>query len=216
MSVRVTIIDDNKHLLDSLAMLIDGSPGFQIAGTYTDCSDLENSILQSQPDVILLDIQMPGMSGIEAVRIIKQKFPTINVLMQTAFENDENVFEAICSGANGYILKNTAPAKILEYIIDVYQGGSPMSPRIARKVLGFLHKPLDENKGKIVEEYNLSFREKEVLTLLVKGMSYKMIADHCNIAYTTVRTHMKNIYEKLHVVSMTEAVAKAINQKLID
>jgi len=217
MAVRVTIFDDNQRLLDSLAMLIDGSAGFQIAGTFTDCSDLENKIEKSQPDVILMDIEMPGINGIEAVKIVKKKFPGINVLMQTAFENDENVFEAICAGAQGYILKNTPPAKILEFIIDVYQGGSPMSPSVARKVLGFLHKPqTEEKKEQPNSEYNLSAREKEVLTFLVKGMSYKMIADQCNIAYTTVRTHMKNIYEKLHVVSMTEAVAKAINQKLVD
>ncbi len=217
MSVRVTIFDDNQRLLDSLAVLIDGSPGFQIAGVFTDCTDLETKVNKSQPDVILMDIEMPGINGIEAVKIVKKKFPGINVLMQTAFENDENVFEAICAGAQGYILKNTPPAKILEFIVDVYQGGSPMSPGVARKVLGFLHKPQsEEKKDAHHSEYNLSAREKEVLTFLVKGMSYKMIADQCNIAYTTVRTHMKNIYEKLHVVSMTEAVAKAINQKLVD
>lgn len=217
MPVRVTIFDDNKRLLDSLAILIDGSPGFQIAGTFEDCQELESKIEKSQPDVILMDIQMPGINGIEAVKIVKKKFPRINVLMQTAFENDENVFEAICAGAHGYMLKNTAPVKILDFIMDVYQGGSPMSPSVARKVLGFLHKPtVSESREDEPNNYNLSAREKEVLTYLVKGMSYKMIADQCNIAYTTVRTHMKNIYEKLHVASMTEAVAKAINQKIVE
>lgn len=216
MAIRVTIFDDNKKLLESLDVLIDGSPGFQIAGTYLDCSNLQSKIEKSQPDVILMDIEMPGINGIEAVKLVKQHFPKINVLMQTAFENDENVFEAICAGASGYILKNTAPAKILEYIVEVYQGGSPMSPSVARKVLGFLHKPNVAVVNTVKEEeYNLTSREKEVLSCLVNGLSYKMIADHCGITYETVRSHMKNIYEKLHVASMTEAVAKAINKKIV-
>ncbi len=216
MAIRVSIFDDNKRLLDSLNVLIDGSPGFQIAGTFINCSDLESKIEKSQPDVILMDIEMPGINGIEAVKIVKHHFPHINVLMQTAFENDENVFEAICAGASGYILKNTPPSRILECIVEVYQGGSPMSPSVARKVLGFLQKPKpEEAKISSYENYNLSIREKEVLSCLVKGMSYKMIADNCSITYETVRSHMKNIYEKLHVASMTEAVAKAINQKIV-
>jgi len=216
MAVRVSIFDDNKRLLDSLYVLIDGSPGFQIAGTFLDCNDLIANIEKSQPDVILMDIEMPGINGIEAVKIVKQNFPRINVLMQTAFENDENVFEAICAGASGYILKNMPPAKILECIIEVYQGGSPMSPSVARKVLGLLQKSKIEEKKDIVNEnYNLSVREKEVLTCLVNGLSYKMIADKCGITYETVRSHMKNIYEKLHVASMTEAVAKAISHKIV-
>ena len=216
MAIRVTIFDDNKRLLDSLSVLIDGTPGYQIAGLFMDCTDIESKIEKSQPDVILMDIEMPGISGIEAVRVVKNKYPQINVLMQTAFENDENVFEAICAGASGYILKNTAPAKILEYIVEVYQGGSPMSPSVARKVLGFLYRPkIEKQVEKNEEEANLTSREKEVLSCLVNGLSYKMIADHCGITYETVRSHMKKIYEKLHVASMTEAVAKAINQKIV-
>lgn len=217
MAIRVTIFDDNQRLLDSLTVLIDGSPGLQISGTFTDCLNLNTKIQSSKPDVILMDIEMPGINGIEAVKLVKKDFPRINVLMQTAFENDENVFEAICAGASGYILKNTPPAKILEYIVEVYQGGSPMSPIVARKVLGFLHKPVKEQVVSInSNDYNLTSREKDVLSCLVKGMSYKMIADHCGITYETVRTHMKNIYDKLHVASMTEAVVKAINQRLVD
>ncbi|HOZ82837.1 MAG TPA: response regulator transcription factor [Bacteroidia bacterium] len=216
MAVRVTIFDDNKRLLDSLSVLIDGSPGFQMAGIFENCNNLISDIERTQPDVILMDIEMPGINGIEAVKMVKHRFPKMNVMMQTAFENDENVFAAICAGASGYILKNTPPSKILECIIEVYQGGSPMSPSVARKVLGFLQQPKpDEKKETTVENYNLSAREKEILACLVKGMSYKMIAEQCNITYETVRSHMKNIYEKLHVASMTEAVAKAINQKLV-
>ncbi len=218
MAIRVTIFDDNKRLLDSLSVLIDGSPGFQIANTYLDCADIEKRIIISQPDVILMDIEMPGINGIEAVKIVKQHFPKINVMMQTAFENDENVFAAICAGASGYILKNMAPSRILECIVEVYQGGSPMSPSVARKVLGFLQQPkpaIAELHKQDTNDFNLTLREKEILACLVKGMSYKMIAENCNISYETVRSHMKNIYDKLHVASMTEAVAKAINHKLV-
>jgi DNA-binding NarL/FixJ family response regulator len=216
MAIRVTIFDDNKKLLDSLSVLLDGSPGFQVAGIFTDCTNLESKIEKSQPDVVLMDIEMPDINGIEGVKILRQKFPRINVMMQTAFENDENVFEAICAGASGYILKNTPPARILDCIVEVYQGGSPMSPSVARKVLGFLQQPKPEDKKtENTNEYNLSVREKEVLSYLVKGMSYKMIAEHCSISYETVRSHMKNIYDKLNVASMTEAVAKAINQKIV-
>jgi len=148
------------------------------------------------------------------VKTIKKEYAKLNVLMQTSFEDDDTVFKAICAGASGYILKNTLPERILESIVEVYQGGAPMSPSIARKVLGFLQQP-PVALPREVPDYKLSNREKEVLSCLVSGMSYKMIADHCHISYETVRSHMKNIYEKLHVVSMTEAVAKAINQGLV-
>ena len=216
MAIRVTVFDDNVKLLDSLSVLIEGSAGFELAGAFSSCTNISQKVFSSQPDVILMDIEMPEVNGIEAVAIVKKEFPRINVMMQTAFENDENVFAAICAGASGYILKDTPPSRILDFIVDVYQGGSPMSPSVARKVLGLLQqantlKNEDENR----EDYGLSPREKEVLSCLVKGLSYKMIADSCNISYETVRSHMKKIYEKLHVVSMTEAVAKAINQKLV-
>lgn len=216
MAIRVTIFDDNIRLLDSLSVLIDGSPGFELAGAFSSALNIQEKVTQSQPDVILMDIEMPDKNGIEAVFEVKRHFPRINVMMQTAFENDENVFAAICAGASGYILKDTPPARILEHIVDVYQGGSPMSPSVARKVLNLLQntqasKSSDEN----LDNYGLTPREKEVLSCLVKGLSYKMIADTCHISYETVRSHMKKIYEKLHVASMTEAVALALNKKLV-
>jgi DNA-binding NarL/FixJ family response regulator len=215
MSIRVVVFDDNALFLDSMSLLIDDAPGFTLAGAYTDCNDIDQKMGESQPDVVMMDIEMPGVNGIEGVRQIKKNFTKINVLMQTSFEDDDKVFNAICAGASGYILKNTMPARILESIVEVYQGGSPMSPSVARKVLGFLQQPQADSAKTDVPDYNLSNREKEVLSCLVKGMSYKMIADSCHISYETVRSHMKNIYEKLHVASMTEAVAKAINQRLV-
>ncbi|MBL7922917.1 MAG: response regulator transcription factor [Bacteroidia bacterium] len=214
MSIRVAVFDDNALFLDSMSLLIEDAPGFTLAGAFTGCDQLDTKIGDSQPDVVMMDIEMPGVNGIEGVRQIKKLFPRLNVLMQTSFEDDDKVFNAICAGASGYILKNTLPARILESIVEVYQGGSPMSPSVARKVLGFLQQPVPA-ASKVVNDYKLSNREKEVLSCLVKGMSYKMIADTCHISYETVRSHMKNIYEKLHVASMTEAVAKAINQGLV-
>ena len=214
MAIRVAIFDDNNLFLDSISQLIENAPGFTLVGAFMDCVDIKEKIDSCQPDVVMMDIEMPKVNGIEGVKIIKKEYAKLNVLMQTSFEDDDKVFNAICAGASGYILKNTLPERILESIVEVYQGGSPMSPSVARKVLGFLQQP-PAAVAKVVPDYKLSNREKEVLSCLVGGMSYKMIADHCHISYETVRSHMKNIYEKLHVVSMTEAVAKAINQGLV-
>ena len=214
MAVRVTLFDDNKKVLDSLSVLVDGSSGFILAGAYADCQNLEHKIKTSKPDVILMDIQMPGIDGISAVKELKKFAPGINVLMQTAFEDEDKIFDAICAGASGYILKNTTPSRIMECVMEVYQGGSPMSPSVARKVLKLLQSGNMNTNAVEENNYNLTVREKQILGCLVNGMSYKMIGDNCNITYETVRSHMKNIYEKLHVASMTEAVAKAINQRL--
>jgi DNA-binding NarL/FixJ family response regulator len=216
MSIRVTVFDDSDLFRDSIGSLIENAPGFELAGSYADGTNLENKLNESQPDVVMMDIQMPHINGIELVKQIKKNRPSLNVLMQTSYEEDDKIFNAICAGASGYILKNTSPNRILECIVEVYQGGSPMSPSVARKVLGFLQAPgLPKKEEEEVPNYGLSAREKDVLSCLVKGMSYKMIADSCHISYETVRSHMKNIYEKLHVASMTEAVAKAINQRLV-
>ena len=210
--IRVTIFDDNPRVRDAIRMLLEGTDGFICAGAFENCNQLLPNIETSQPDVILMDIDMPGISGIEAVKMLKQKFATVQVLMQTVFDDDDKIFDAILAGAGGYILKNTPPAKILESIQEVYKGGAPMSPSIASKVLKLFskHVPAKEEK----EDFNLSPRESQVLALLVNGKSYKMIGDELDVTYDTVRAHMKKIYEKLHVTSMAEAVAKAIKEKL--
>ncbi len=217
MPIHVTIFDDNIKILDSLGMLIGGSPGFFINGLYKDATGAVDKISKNLPDVVLMDIDMPVVSGIQAVRELKAVFPRLTIMMQTVFEDDDKVFESICNGASGYILKNTPPAKILEAIEDVYHGGSPMSPPIARKVLSFMQAGKEENKVKPLpkDEFNLTDREKEILFLMTKGLSYKMIASQCEISFETVRTHIRHIYEKLHVASMTAAVAKAIQQKIV-
>jgi DNA-binding NarL/FixJ family response regulator len=208
--IKVIMFDDNESLRDSVSMLLQDTNDFTLIHSYSDCLDVIDNIKETQPDVVLMDIDMPGMNGIEGVRLIRKHFSTVQILMLTIFDDDEKVFSAIKAGAGGYILKNAEPKNLLVAISEVYNGGAPMTPGIAKKVLHqFQHLQPEEIK----EDYHISVREKEVLALLVDGLSYKMIAAKLNITYDTVRAHMKKIYEKLHVTSMTEAVAKAIKQK---
>src|SRR6476660_5497177 len=208
--IKVIIFDDNDSLRDSITMLLKDTADFTLANSYSHCLDVIENIRETKPDVVLMDIDMPGMNGIEGVKLIHKHFPTVQILMLTVFDDDEKVFAAIKAGAGVYILKNAEPKNLLHAISEVYNGGAPMTPGIARKVLQQFQTILPEKE----KDYHLSTREKEVLGLLVDGLSYKMIAGKLNITYDTVRAHMKKIYEKLHVASMTEAVAKAINQKL--
>lgn len=208
--IKVIIFDDNDSLRDSVAMLLHDSNDFTLVGSYSHCLDVVENIEQTTPDIVIMDVDMPGMNGIEGVKLIRKNFPTVQILMLTVFDDDEKVFAAIKAGATGYILKNAEPKSLLQAISEVYNGGVPMTPGIARKVLHQFQTILPEEE----KDYHLSIREKEVLNLLVNGLSYKMIAGKLNITYDTVRAHMKKIYEKLHVASMTEAVAKAISQKL--
>lgn len=210
-SIRVVVFDDNDTLRDSIAMLLAETKDLELAGSYAHCLDVVENLRETQPDVVIMDIDMPGMNGIEGVKLIRRNCPAVQILMFTVFDDEEKVFAAIKSGAAGYILKNAEPAQLVQAIVEVYNGGAPMTPGIARKVLQQFQAILPEEKT----DYHLSNREKEVLALLVSGFSYKMISVKLNISYDTVRAHMKKIYEKLHVASMTEAVAKAINQNLL-
>ena len=212
MNIRVAIFEDNKNLRAGLYQLVNGSSGFECVGAYADCSDILHHIQTHKPDVLLMDIGMPGISGIEAVQIVKSKYPEIKILMQTIFEDTEKIFQSVCAGASGYILKNTSPARILEAIRETFDGGAPMSPSIAAKVLRIVQ---DSSSSVQVHSFNLSEREKEILGCLVKGMSYKLIAENCFISLDTVRGHIRNIYEKLHVNSKSEAVVKAIKDRII-
>ncbi len=211
MDIRVSVFDDNNSLRDSLYYLVSGTPGFAIAGVYPDCNQVLENLKQAPADVILMDIDMPGVNGIDATALIKSNYPDVNVLILTSYDDSAKVFNALQSGATGYLLKKTTPAKIMEAITEVSQGGAPMNSSIARKVLEFF----SEKKNITANGYELSHREIDVLSCLVRGDSYKMIASHCNISMGTVCTHIANIYKKLHVNSKSEAVAKAIREHLI-
>lgn len=215
MSLRIAIFDDNKNIRESIKMLLDTEPDFQVVGSYSHVLDCVQDVKESKPDIILMDIEMPGMTGIEAVKAIKKDFPQVQILMQTVFEDDDRVFDSICSGASGYILKNHLNTKLVDAIKELQFGGSPMSPSVARKVLTKMQSISSVIKPEEAPDYHLTSREKEVLTCLVNGLSYKMIASDLNISYETVRSHVKKIYEKLHVASLTEVVAKAINQRIV-
>jgi DNA-binding NarL/FixJ family response regulator len=210
--IKVVLFEDNTNLRRGLATLINGSDGFACVAAFGNCDNLVRNITESKPDVILMDIEMPGMNGIEAVRILKPQFPGIRILMETIFEDDEKVFDSICSGAEGYILKNTPPSQILEAIREIHEGGAPMTPSIASKVLAMFKAGTSFSSD---ESHNLTDREMEVLKFLVEGMSYKLIAEKCFVSIDTISSHVKNIYKKLHVHSKTEAVAKAIKGKIV-
>lgn len=214
LEIRVAIFEDNKLVRDALQAILNGTPGFICCAVYSDGNNWQRNIKSSQPDVILMDIEMPGMNGIELSQHINDVFPDIKILIQTVFNDSEKIFQAVCAGASGYILKNDPPNKYLEAINEVYSGGAPISPAVAKKMLGFF-----ANKNVVLvtpgsSDYQLSEREKEILSLMVEGHNYKTIADKSFISYETVRTHVKHIYKKLHVASRSEAVMKAIQHGL--
>ena len=212
MKIKVTVFEDNKSLRQGLYQLINGSDGFECVGAFEDCLNLLKDIANTKPDVVLMDIQMPGINGIEAVKILHEKYPDLKILMQTIFEESDKIFQSILAGASGYILKNTSPSRILEFIKETYEGGAPMSPSVATKVLKIV---TEQSPSVKAQNFNLSEREKEILSCLVKGMSYKLIADACFISIDTVRGHIRNIYEKLHVHSKGEAIATAMKGKIV-
>ncbi len=192
-------------------MLINGSDGFEVLASFKNCNNVLAEIKMYNPNVILMDIDMPVTNGIAGLKQIRLVNTEVKILMLTVFDDNKNVFEAISNGANGYVLKKTPPAKLLEYILEAQSGGAPMTSSIATQVLK-MFSSFHSEKG---EQYNLSEREKEVLSLLVNGYSYKMISAEMYIAIDTVRSHIKKIYEKLHVNSKSEAVAKAFKDKIL-
>ena len=214
MDIRVAIFEDNKLMRDGFEAICNGTQGLTCSGAYTDNNDLIHKIERSNPDVVLMDIEMPGLDGITATKKIISRWPDLKILIQTVFEDDDKIFNAICAGASGYILKSISPARLVEAIYEVHNGGSPMSPYIASRVLKLFQQfapslaPADENLA-------LSTREKEIVSLMVEGKSFHVIAEKLFISYETVRTHIKRIYKKLHVASASEAVAKAIRQRLV-
>jgi DNA-binding NarL/FixJ family response regulator len=184
-------------------------------GSFPHVLDCVEEIKKSRPDVVLMDIEMPGMSGIEAVRVIKKELPEVLIMMQTVFEDDDRVFDSICAGASGYILKNFLNTRLIDSIKELQYGGSPMSPSIARKVMMKMQQVTEQLRPAGTTDYQLTPREKEVLACVVNGLSYKMVADALHISYETVRSHIKKIYEKLHVASLTELVHKTMKERIV-
>lgn len=204
--MKVIVFDDNKGRQEALKMLLDETEDMTCVGVFDNCAHALEDVATTQPDLVLMDIDMPKVNGIEGLKMIRQRFPDLVILMQTVFEENDKIFSAIRAGANGYILKKTTPSRLIEAIRDAYEGGAPMSPIIARKVMEtFQQQP----KSSTENRFDLSEREMEILNLLMKGLSYKMIADQKGISFHTVNGHCKKIYEKLHVHSATEAISKA-------
>jgi len=210
-AIEILIYEDNDDMREGLAQLIQRTPEFKLSGAFADCMSAEAQIKKLLPDVILMDIDMPGINGIQAVKIIRHFDVDVQILMLTVFDTNEKIFDALCAGASGYLLKKASPFKIIEAIKDVSSGGSPMTPEIAKKVLAhFSRQPL---KNESI--YNLTHREKDILFCLTQGYSYKMIASQLQLSIDTVRFYIKQIYLKLQVNSAPEAIAKALREHLV-
>lgn len=209
--MTISIFEDNDKLRDLIEMLIGSSSEFTVIGTYSNTKDIVNKVIENQPDVIIMDIDMPEYNGIEGVREVKKYFPNIKVIMHTVFDDDDRLFTCLSLGADGYILKKDAPTLLFNAIKEVLSGGAPMSAGIATRVLQTFRKV-----EKPSNNYHLTEREKQILELLTKGFSYRMIGLECHISIETVRRHLKNIYQKLQVQCGTEAVAKAIHERLLN
>lgn len=209
--ITIVVYEDNPQLRESLVLLLEGEPGFKVLGAFRDASNILQDTKVLQPDVILMDIDMPFVNGLEGLKKIRNVDERVKILMLTVFDDNKSVFQAISYGANGYILKKTPPEKLIEYIKEAQTGGAPMTSSIASQVLKMFSSIHNDER----EDYHLSQREKQVLQYLVEGYSYKMIASDLYISIDTVRSHIKKIYDKLHVNSKSEAVAKAFKDKIV-
>jgi len=207
--IKVGIVEDNNTLRKSLTSLFNDAGDMRSVMSLNNLLHIVKEIQKNTPDVILMDIGLPNISGIDGVLTVKSFFPSIQIMMFTVFEDDDKIFDAIRNGASGYLLKKTPPLEIVEAVRDLYNGGAPMSCSIARKVIQSFH----VQQASAVEEYKLTPREKEILRSLVDGASYKKIADQYMISISTIRTHICSIYNKLHVNSKAEAVAKILKKR---
>ncbi len=211
-SIRVAIVEDEETVCHSLGVLIDGTPGYTCVGMFPSMEDALERIGARVPHVLLLDIHLPGMSGTEGVKVLRDHYPEIRVLILSVYDDEEKVFESICNGATGYLLKKTTPARLLEAIQHAHEGGSPITPEIARKVVDLFQKTGPPEKL----ESDLTPQEIRLLKMLADGYSYKAAADRLNISINTIRVYIRSTYEKLHVHSKSEAVSKAIRAHIID
>jgi DNA-binding NarL/FixJ family response regulator len=210
--VRVALFDDNSSQRNGLQLLLDATDGMACVAAYEDCRDVEQRIAACTPDVVLMDIDMPHVNGIDGVERLRARFPKLKIIMQTVFEDEDRILASVCAGADGYLLKRSGAEGVVRGIRDVLAGGAPMSPEVARKVLLFT---AARKRGQPVVRMGLSDRELEVLQLLARGHSYKMVADHCGIAMGTVNGHIRRIYDKLQVHSVSGAVSLALKRGII-
>ncbi len=211
MPITVSIVEDNPDIRMGTSYILRQSPSCQLLGEYETAEEFMENMNSTPPDVVFMDIDLPGMSGIEATAQLKRKYPKMQIVMLSVFADDDNVFRAVCAGASGYVAKPVMPAQLLEAVDHAFNGGTPMSPHIARRVLEMFKKYMPPPRA----EYNLTARELEVLKLLTDGGDYKAIAEKLFLSHYTVRAHLRNIYDKLHVHSKSEAVAKALKERVI-
>jgi DNA-binding NarL/FixJ family response regulator len=209
--IKVAIIEDLREIREGLATLIDLTEGYRCTGRYGSVEEALSRLPREVPDVVLSDIGLPGMNGIEGVRILKERYPHMLFLMLSVYDDDERVFDALCAGATGYLLKKTPPARLIESLKDAVEGGAPMSPEIARKVITLFRDFRPPKRS----DYDLTPHETRILKLLVEGHNYKTAAAELGVSVNTVSFHLKKIYEKLQVHSKSEAVAKALRDGLI-
>ena len=209
--IKVAVIEDRREIREGLAMLICGTEGYTCTGSYSSMEDALRYIDRNLPDVVLCDIGLPGMSGIEGIKILKERYPKMLLLMLSVYDDDDRIIEALCAGACGYLLKKTPPLRLLESLKDAVAGGSPMSPEVAYRVV----KLFRDFRPPSHVDYNLTPHEQRLLKLLVDGYSYKKAASELKVSVNTIAFHLRNIYEKLQVHSKSEAVSKALRQRLI-
>ncbi|MEW6367676.1 MAG: response regulator transcription factor [Acidobacteriota bacterium] len=209
--IRVTVIEDQQPIRDGLCMLIAGTPGFVCAGSYESMEAALAGIDRAVPDIAMVDIALPGMTGIEGIRLLKQRHPNLVALMLTVYDDDERIFDALCAGACGYMLKNTPPARLLESIREAVDGGAPMSPEVARRVIELFR----QVRPPASAEHDLTPHERRLLKMLVEGHNYTTAAQELGVSINTISFHMRHIYDKLHVHSKSQAVAKALRDGLV-
>ena len=209
--IKTAVVEDMREIRDGLATLINFTEGFRCTGSYPSMEDALARLPGNIPDVLLSDIGLPGMNGIEGIRILKERYPQMQILMLTVYDDDDRIFDALCAGASGYLLKRTPPAKLLDNIREAMSGGSPVSPEVATRVIKFFREFHNPDR----EDYALTPHETRLLKLLTEGYNYQTAADKLGVSYNTIKFHMRHIYEKLQVHSKSEAVAKALQNRLV-
>jgi len=211
-TLRVALIEDRREIRAGLAALIGGTGGFRCADVFGSMEDALPALAERAPDVVLVDIGLPGMSGIEGLRILRARHPALPLIMLTVYDDDERIFDALCAGASGYLLKKTAPSRLIESLREAAAGGAPMSPEVARRVLALFRDLRPPARG----DYDLTPHERRILGMLVEGHNYKTAAVALGVSVNTVSFHVRHVYEKLQVHSRSDAVAKALRERIVD